>query len=166
MLFLTNYRAFNVKLSSFFIPTYSFRTALKNSRSCQLPRHTSEHPLCKNPTDKKNLIQFVGSVYVLMNLIMLLSMCFLSCPVKSSSHGVTQLVQVSCNQVILCWKRGRASVLLNSLRAAKHALLCCSCCFCLVKLLSLHCVENCSVIPFSYSRSCFAYRSHLKRNSK
>lgn len=68
----------------------------------------------------RNLIQCVGSVYVLMNLIMLLLMCCLSCPVKSSSR-VTPLVKASCSQMVLCWKRSRQSPIKQSPRSKAWA---------------------------------------------
>ena len=68
----------------------------------------------------RNLIQFVGSVYVLMNLIMLLLMCYLSCPVKSSNR-VTQLVKASCRQMVLCWKRSSQCPIKQSPRSKARA---------------------------------------------
>lgn len=107
----------------------------------------------------RNLIPFVGSVYVLMNLIMLLWMRSLSCPVKSFNR-VTRVVKALHNQMVLSWKGQSLCPIKHC--TAKQVLVCFSCWFCLVRLLSLHCVEVRSVFTISYSRSCFKYPSHLK----
>lgn len=73
----------------------------------------------------RNLIPFLVSAYVLMNLIMLLWMCSLSCPVKSFNSVTPQLVKALHKQMVISWK-GWSPCPVKHCRA-KQMLLCFSC---------------------------------------
>lgn len=92
----------------------------------------------------RNLIQCVGSVYVLMNLIMLLLMCYLSFPVKSSDR-VTQLAKASCNQMVLCWKRSSQCPIKQSPRSKAQA--------CILFILIL----SCQIVVSALCRNLVSY---------
>lgn len=155
LLFMTTYRVFNDNLRQL-LPSH-LGTVLE--RFWKTLGAASFPGALRSILPIRNLISFVGSVYVLMNLIMLLWMCSLSCPVKSFNR-VTWLLKALHNQMVLSWK-GQSPCPIKHC-TAKQVLVCFSCWFCLVKLLSLHCVEVWSVTTISYSRSCFKYQSHLK----